>query len=153
MNDRIKQYFKELDKYRNLSTIDDELMFSAITEEIIKMKEPETIPLLLDYFDDNIRAGDITFQHLENDMDYFNPSDYIPCLLIHLKNMIKKAMNESGYLLSHLFNFPEKLKILKENIHLADKESLLKLLNYLEEDDCPKPHKPIIAELRKMVNK
>jgi hypothetical protein len=46
------------------------------------------------------------------------------------------------------------MSILKQNIHLADKETMLKLLDNMEQDKyCPEEHKPIIKELRELVDK
>ena len=49
-------------------------------------------------------------------------------------------------------NHDPSLEILKKNIHLADKETLLMLLDSIENDEPLERHKPIIAELRRLAN-
>jgi hypothetical protein len=114
-------------------------------------KNPEELPILLNFLDDNMHC-EYTAETLALQIEYFEMDDYITSLLIELKNIFAKASEYCGVLINRLLNSKKHLQCLKQNIHLADKDTMLKLLDNMENDKyCPEEHKPIIKELRALV--
>jgi hypothetical protein len=85
-------------------------------------------------------------------VENFPMGDYLTAVLKNMKSMCIKAKDWCSILLSRMLNDSEYLLYLKKSIHLADKETLLNLLDYMENDEPLERHKPIIAELRSLVN-
>jgi hypothetical protein len=152
MDETLRKYFKELEQYRDLSSIENEMRFSEIIDKIVLTKDPEVLPLLLKYFDDDSDSEDIAMQVLKHGIESFEIEDYISALLKELSSMLIRAPQECNSLFYRIFNGKKYLAYLKENVHLADKETLLKLLDNIENDEPLEQHKPIIAELRKLAN-
>ncbi|MDR3224251.1 MAG: hypothetical protein LBT03_01550 [Holosporales bacterium] len=153
MDKLLEQYFKELEKYSDLNNPDNDMPFSDIVDKIVLTKNPEAIPLLLKFCDDDMRC-EYTSESLVSQIEYFEIEDYVPALLTELKSMFVKASQYCKYFFYTIFNTPDCLNCLKQNIHLADKETLLKLLDNIESDKYrPDERRPIITELRGLVNK
>jgi hypothetical protein len=151
MNEILQNYFRELEQYSDLSDMDNELRFAEIVDKIALTRNPKAIPLLLRWLDDNSNSEDIAMQGLANRIESFGKKEYIPALLTELKNTFIRAPQECSCFFYRIFNSPQHLLVLKENIHLADRGTLLKLFNYMENDRPSR--KQIIAELRELVNK
>jgi hypothetical protein len=153
MDKLLEQYFNELEKYSDLNNPDNDIPFSDIVDKIVLTKNPEAIPLLLKFCDDDMRC-EYTSESLVSQIEYFEIEDYIPALLIELKSMFTRAPEYCDYFISRIMNSQRHLECLKQNIHLADKETLPKLLDNIESDKYrPDERRPIIIELRELVNK
>lgn len=147
MNGILKQYLEELAKYGDLQNMDNDIPFMEVVGKIVELQDPEAIPYLLDYLDDDMKC-EYTSEEIQNAIESFEDRFYVPCLLKKLKDLLPKAKDLCEYFFWAIFNTPETLEVLKENIHLADKESILTLLDYIQSEN----KKPIIEKLRRIVN-
>jgi hypothetical protein len=99
MNKTLRKYFKELEKYNDLSDIDNEIAFAEVVNKIALTKNPEVISLLLKFFGDDNGGEDIAMQSLQHGIESFPISDYIPALLTELQNMFIGVPDSCYYFL------------------------------------------------------
>jgi hypothetical protein len=153
MDITLQKYFKELEKYSDLSNPDNDMLFADIVDKIVAVGNPDVITRLLQFIDDNTNC-EYTYESWSVWIESFDTEDYVPKLLMLLKDIFLKAPDHCEYFFYTIFNTKDCLECLKQNLHLADKTTLLKLLNNMWNDkNCLMEHKPIIAELRELVNK
>jgi hypothetical protein len=151
MDETLRKYFRELEQYSDLSKDENEIPFAEVLDKIVLTENPEAIPLLLKYFDDD---SDSTFamETLKCRVEDFPRDDYIPAFLKNMKSMYIEAKDWCYVLLSRIMNNPRGFFYLKNNIHLGDKETLLEMFDYMEKDKYRPERGPKIAELRKLLN-
>lgn len=114
---------------------------------------PDYLPYLLEFLDDECYIDGINETLLSN-IEGFDANYLVPNLLKSLKDIYGRASEQCEYLFWTIFNTPEALKVLKKNIHLADKETLLKLLDIMYEDKYSlSKHRSVINKLRDILER
>ncbi|MBR1479635.1 MAG: hypothetical protein IJ599_01920 [Alphaproteobacteria bacterium] len=109
---------------------------------------PDYLPYLLEFLDDECYIDGVN-ETLLNNIEGFDANYLVPTLLKSLKDIYGRASNQCKYLFWTIFNDPECLDVLKKSIHLADKKTLLKLLDIICENKYSLPeHRIIVSELR-----
>lgn len=125
--------------------------FMELVDQIPLIENPDYLPYLIEFLDDDCYIEGVN-ETLLNDIEYSPAQQYVPYLLDKLKDFYTKARNQFKYLFWTIFNTSEDFEVLKKNIHLADKETLLKLLDDIYKDKYSLPeHKEAIQELRKLL--
>jgi hypothetical protein len=153
MDSTLQKYFEELKQYSDLSNPDNDMPFADIIDKIVSTGNADAVPLLLKFVDDNTNC-EYTYESWSTWIESFDAEKYIPALLIELKDVFLRAPDHCEYFFYTIFNTTGYLEYLKLNIYLADKETMLILLDNIGNDKgCLKEHKPIIKELRELVNK
>jgi hypothetical protein len=141
---------EKLKELSNFKTKEDVKEFEFILSNIIKDQNPEYIPILLSLLDDNSNFSGVMFSIIQTVESY--TADVYTLYLLKNINIFYKAPDYCNELFCRILNSQQHLQCLKQNIHLADKETMLRLLDNMENDKyCPEEHKPIIKELRELV--
>jgi len=153
INLKLLKRLGELFSFKTNEDVDEFLeIIGEIAKEIVETKEQGYLPFLFVFLQDDpefIVVRDSVMRAIECYTDQI----FVDYILENLKYYYEKIPDCLLMFFWVIFNTPDCLKILKQNIHLADKETLLKLLNNMEQDKyCPPEHKPIIAELRELIN-
>jgi hypothetical protein len=103
-------------------------------------------------FNDDWPCPGILYPHIHA-VESFEVVFYAKTFLKTLKDSYGRAPESMESLFIRMINHAPSLEVIKENVHLADKETFLALLDFFENNEPLEYHKPIIAELRTLVNK
>ncbi|AIK97198.1 Imm30 family immunity protein [Candidatus Odyssella acanthamoebae] len=127
----LQSLYKLLDDYSefNVSGNPDKFLDSA--EKIILINDPNSIPILLSYFDDSREYGWV-FETLMISLERYSESEHIQALLKNLETLLKKAPNWASSIFNRILNTERGISLFIQYIHLTSKESLLKLFNLME---------------------
>jgi hypothetical protein len=140
------ELYKKLEQYSHFEEDEENYeRFLDTVDAIVLKNDPSAIPELLKYLDDQCEY-DYVQDHLTGALETFNAEDYVLGLLKNFQMCILKAQNWIDCLCNRIFNDPSYLIIFRQNMHLADKESLLKLFKIMEEESPH--HRQLIQELR-----
>jgi hypothetical protein len=145
-----KQILERLKHLAKAETDSDVKEFGSILESVSE-GDREFLPKLFLLLNDDCDCDAITWPIIHA-VELFECSFYAKTLLNGLKDFYCNSKFWIERLFSRMFNDDSDLKAIKENIHLADKGTLLMLLDYLENNEPLEQHRPIIAELRKLAN-
>lgn len=139
----------ELSGLKSSGEVDE---FMELIYEIIESNDMGYLPYLFKFFQELHNVEGIG-ETLKNIIETHPADIYVTYLLRTLKEQYQKIHDECKYMFWGIFNDLEYFEVLKKNIHLADRETLLKLLNDIYEDKYSLPeHKTIVNELRKLLN-
>ena len=142
---RLKQTFS----FETQNDVDE---FLELIDQLDTATNPEYLPYLFEFLQDDcdIEGADETIRLAIEDA----PAHYfVPSLLKNLTKLYNKAHNQCKYLFWGILNDIEYFDNLKDNIHLDDKETLLKLLDDIYKDKYSLPeHKEAIQELKKLLD-
>lgn len=139
---------KKLKKHSLFETKEDVEKFDKLLSQIAETKQPKYIPLLMEIFDDNTEFPEVMYNVVHLLEDY--PDD------VHAKAIIKWT----PFMLSHApvwlltlvyatLNNPRSLTSFKKNIHLIPKESMVQLIDLVEQES--EYHRDICTELRQLL--
>jgi hypothetical protein len=132
-------------------TREDVREFGRILESVSE-EDAEFLPELFLLFDDDWSCPGV-FCPIIHAIESFPCIFYVKTFLKGLKDFYNNSKECIEEQFVKLFNSNPYLETLKENIDLADKETLLRLLDNCENDKyCPERHKSIFAELRRLMN-
>ena len=147
INLKLLKRLGELYSFKTSEEIDE---FLEIIEKIASLQDPDYLPFL--------------FFFLKDDPEYVYVRDYIMdaiesypdvIFVIYIIQNVKIYFDEIPECLIMflwvIFNTQSCLDILKRYIHCADKSTMLSLLTYMEKDEPLEQHKPIIKELKELV--
>jgi hypothetical protein len=141
----------KLNQLTSFDTNNDVMEFLDIIGNIATNGDVSYLPVLSGFLSDKpdlIDVRDSIMMAIETYTDY----DYVTYLLTELETILIKIPRCTIMFFWTIFNTTSCLQVLKQNIHLAAKETILKLLKNMENDKyCPDKHKPIIRELRELV--
>ncbi len=139
--------YEDLEKYRNFDENPENAeLFLNTVDAIVMQKEISSIPILLKYFDDKSEYSWI-LETLGGAIECYDEEDYVITLIRSSHTMLPKAIEWLSSLMFHIMNSEKHLTIFRHNMHLADKDSLLKLFDVMEEESPH--HQALITELRK----
>jgi hypothetical protein len=141
----------KLNKLSSFNSNNEVIEFLKIIEDIAETGNEEYLSVLFGYLSDQpdlIDVRDSIMMSIELYSDY----TYVLYLLQNLEEILLRIPRCTIMFFWTIFNTPDCLKCLKQHIHFADSEMVLKLLDNMENDKyCPEEHKPIIKELRELV--
>ena len=142
----LQKLYKQLKEYSNFEQDDNDQKFLETVDKIVAEKDPDSLSVLLTYFDDNENSW--VLESLSGAIiDYLDNASYTKGMLQNLHIMFPKAIGCTLELLYPILNTPECLEVFGNNLHLANKDQLLELFNLM--DDGSEPHHSIINDLRK----
>ena len=144
-----KQKLQDLGKYSQMATEKDITMFGLTAYELAGTKDPEILASLIDIFDDDCEYPEVMYS-LVHAIETYPDNLYVVSVLFKVKDFVKYP-EWFGRLVCRIINDKECLKLFKQNIHLADKTKLLELFDVLYEES--EAHRPVIEELRKLIEK
>ncbi|MBA4118900.1 MAG: hypothetical protein C0514_08420 [Candidatus Puniceispirillum sp.] len=139
---------EKLKKYEDFSKNDNANHFLDVFEEIIVLKEPDSISWILDYFDDDTEYSWV-FESMRKNLEIFDAETYVRSILIFLD---KTKKNNKGWMRCFFYvilNSEQCVETLKKNARLCSKEKLLDILESIAENSFR--HVPIIEDLKKYV--
>lgn len=147
----LNELYDKLEIYsKNFNDWDSIEKFSKIAREIVSYGDINSFPILLKYFDDNDDT-DFVLEDLSDAIEGYDGEKYIKGILQNLSIMFPKAKIWARGLIVVCLNSPEDLEILKANLHLAEKEKLLEILDMIYQRT--EKHRPVIEELRNLIEK
>ena len=141
---RLKQTFS----FETQNDVDE---FLELIDQLDTATNPEYLPYLFEFLQDDcdIEGADEAMRLAIEDA----PARYfVPSLLKNLTKIYNKAPNQCECLFWTVFNTSECFVELKQNIHLADKETLLKVIQDIENDEPLPEHVKAIKELRELLD-
>lgn len=142
----IEKLYQDLEKYKNFDEEGNAEKFLETTDSIILYKDPESIKVILQYFDDNSEYLWV-FDSISSGLESYSKENYVSELLKNLPILLKQAPVFADNFFNRIFNSPEYYNFFVNNIHLAHTESLLTLLNIMEEESPH--HRKLYKELQK----
>lgn len=142
----LNELYLNLKKFSDFdASPDNPELFLNTVDEIVLQKDPSSIPVLLDYFDDESEYSWV-MESLMIALENYENEIYVKTLL---KNLNKKSIFWISGLIFGIFNNNECFCIFKKDIYLADKTSLLKLFDFMEKES-PR-HASLIQQLCKEI--
>lgn len=136
------QHLKKLSK---MQTPEDIKEFESTIGQLVAKKNPQILDDLLDLFDDDCQYPEVMYG-LVHAVEYYPDEIYVKTLLCKMEKGIKQFPFWYTGLISAVFNSKNCLQIFLQNMHLAPKESLLKLFDIMEKESPH--HQDLIKELR-----
>jgi hypothetical protein len=139
-------------------TEEDVKEFGQIMESSISEEDARFLPDLFLLFDDDWTSEGIIYPLLHA-VELFEVTFYVKTFLETLKDSYGHAPESMEWLFIRMLNDDSYLKVIKENIHLADKETFLALLDARElgalENNGSSSERQIrtVGGLRALVNK
>lgn len=144
MNETID--WNHLKKLSKMETPEDIELFENEVGRIVQTSDPEALPHLLDLFDDDCEFPEVMFG-LIHAIEVYPNKLYVQEVIKKIKDGVKKYPVWMDRLCNRIFNHPEYLAYFRQHMHLAPKESLLKLFEVMEEESPH--HKALLEDLRK----
>lgn len=145
MNSICEEICKKLENYRNFDQGDNADKFLDLVDELVLSRDSSCIPELLKYFDDNSEYSWV-FESMSGAIEHFDREDYVRNLLINLDILFSRSQNWAASFVFRIFNDQAYLDTFRKHMHLADKSTLLKLFNLMEQESPG--HRELIADLR-----
>ena len=149
INLKLLKRLGELFSFKTPEEVDE---FLEIIQTIATLNDPDYLPFLFAFLQDDPEYVDVR-DSIMFVIEGYPLEIYVTYLLKALKNQFIRTPWLCEILISRLLNTELDKNCLKKYIYLADKETMLKILDNKEINKyCPEQHKPIIAELRSLVN-
>jgi hypothetical protein len=143
----LDELYRNLEKYKDFDENDENcIKFLETVDEIVIKKDTSSVPVLLSYFNDESEYSWV-FEELIGAVEYYEKDIYIKYLIENIFIMKEKSINYLKSLLFHIMNSPLHLSTFEKHMHLADRDSLLKLFDLMEKESPH--HAPLIQELRR----
>jgi len=138
-------HLKQLSKMKTPEDINE---FEKKIWTLAQTKNINVLTHLIDLFDDNCLYYEVMYS-LVHAIETYNKNDYVNAVIKKIHDGIKNYKFWIDCLCNRIFNDLSYLAIFRQNMHLADKESLLKLFKIMEEESPH--HRQLIQELRKEI--
>jgi hypothetical protein len=143
----LNELYRNLEKYKDFDENDENcIKFLETVDEIVLRKDPSSIPVLLSYFDDESEYSWV-LTSVKKALEYYESSVYVNEYIKNFNIMFPRAIEWACEILYTVLNTSECLEILRIHMHLADRDSLLKLFELMEKESPH--HAPLIQELRR----
>jgi hypothetical protein len=140
------ELYKKLEQYSHFEEDEENWEHFVDTfDAIVSKGDPASIPELLKYLDDQCEY-DYVQGHLIRALETFSDEVYVISIIKNICNLLVKSSYLCVDIIKRILNNNNCLSIFRENMHLADKESLLKLFKIMEEESPH--HRELIRELR-----
>jgi hypothetical protein len=146
MRKTLQELYIDLDKYKDFDEKNNSEKFLDTIDEIVSFQDPESIPIIIKYFDDNSEYGWV-MESMSKSIEHFEDSQYVTNLLKNIRLFEEKAIEQLLILCFSIFNHNNCLNIFRQNMDLASKKSLLKLFDLMEKESPH--HRELIEELKK----
>ena len=150
INNILKVLHNDLERYKNFEQNDNADKFLNTIDQIVSFQDPQSIPVIIGYFDDQSEYSWV-LESMSKAIEHFNKIAYVPTLLKNINLFELRAQEWATILFFRILNDPTYLSLFSQNMHLAPKESLLKLFDLMEEESPH--HVEIIKELRTELEK
>jgi|GEM_PF-4129016 len=137
--------FKRLKNLVQMKTPDDIKEFEKVIWKLAEKEDATTLGKLIDLFDDKCPYPEVMYS-LVHAIEQVPNELYVSTVLSKIKTGIKDFPFWMDCLVNGIFNHQDCLNIFRQSMHLADKESLLKLFDLMDKESPH--HKELIAELR-----
>ncbi len=145
--EKLEVLYENLEKYKDFDESPENIeLFLNTVDAIVMQKNPSCIPILLQYFDDESEYS-WALEILLNNILYFFKNHNNELFFKNIKSFEKSAPQWLEETISVIFNDNNCVDMFRHNMHLADKDSLLKLFDVMEEESPH--HHALITELRK----
>lgn len=144
----IEELYDELEKYSNFDVDGNAEKFLDTVGEIIKHKDPSSIGILLNYFDDETEYSWV-FQSIIQGLESYPVEAYVRVILNKINCTIKKSPEWFLRLINRLLNDDKSKEIFSKNIRISPKEDLLCLFQIIDRE-YPH-HKNFIDGLRREI--
>jgi hypothetical protein len=135
----LEEYSKDFDSWDNVEK------FLETLEEIANYNNVESVSVLIRFFNDSDYT-DYVYERLQGIIASYGSKVYVTELLKNLSTMLPHAKDWATGMMYGILNNKECLEILKQNIHLAQKEALELVLNKIYEES--EGHRAVVDELR-----
>jgi len=123
----------------------EEILFSIKTD---KQKDLSILPELYEFFSDEI--DDYIIFALIHTVESFPEPKSTQCFLENIEKIYSRSEEWTTVLFLRIINNEKSLKILKDNLHFGNKETLLKIIcNILRDKYCNEKQRKIASELKK----
>jgi hypothetical protein len=144
----LEELYNDLEKYSNFEVDEANTEhFLETVDAIVLKNDPSSVPILLQYFDDN-SDYDWVFESARCSIEFFDKESFVDAIIKNISNIKTKRWNKS--FIFSIFNSPEYLTLFRTHMHLADRETLLKLFDLMEKESPH--HQDLISELRSELN-
>ncbi len=128
-----------------METPEDIKEFELLSWKLAQTREPDVLSQLISLFDDNNPYQEIMFGLLHIIETYPNEA-YVKAVLRSLKTGLISHPEWTDRMVNRIFNEEDCRNIFHQNLHLADKQTLLQLFDLMEKESPH--HKKLITELR-----
>lgn len=142
--------YEKLNLHSDFDVDDNTEKFLDIADQIILQKDINCIKQFIKYFDDNSEYSWV-LESLSKSIEYLDPITYVQELIKNMYLFFPGASEWACTIFFRIFNDPNYLNLFRANMHLAEKESLLKLFDLMEVESPH--HHELIQELRQELNK
>lgn len=137
--------FEKLKQYARMESEEDIRKFEVGVWGLAQSQDPEILKKLIDLFDDQCPYYEVMYS-LVHAIEKYKKEIYVPIVVEEITSLITHATFWADCLCNRIFNDEKYLKIFRENMHLAPKESLIKLFDLMEIESPH--HKDLIYLLR-----
>jgi hypothetical protein len=146
----LEELYKDLELYKDFDADpENSEKFLEAVDEIVLRKDPSSIAVLLKYFDDDSEYSWI-IEEMKGAIEHYDSQNYVVEVLKTLKKLCVYGNEWALGLLYVILNTDDCLLIFRQHMHLADKNSLLKLFDIMEHESPH--HAALIQDLRKELN-
>jgi len=145
-----KDMLKKLKIYSKMLKQEDIDFFEHYVWKLAEAKNLEILSELFQLFDDSCPYSEVMYS-LVHAVESYPDDFYVKIFISNIEKMLVSSKNWVQILLFAILNDEDCLEIFRANMHLAPKESLLKLFSIMEEES---PHHfELIQELRRELEK
>lgn len=142
----LKELYLDLKKFSDFDAVSENAeAFLNTVDEIVLRKDPSSIPVLLDYFDDKSDYSWV-MTSIRKSIEFYKREEYISAILKNLNLLCENAICWTDEIVNSILNDVEDNKYFRTHMHLADLEALLKLFKLMEKESSH--HTQLIQELR-----
>ena len=150
MKENFQIEIMKLKQYVKMRTPEDIHAFDFKVWDLAKTQDQEVLSYLIDLFDDECECPGVMYS-LVHAIESYPDNIYVEGILRKTHDNIWNYVGWFKRLLYGILNHPNCLGIFRSNIHLAKKETLLKLLDSISQES--ERHREICAELRELLEK
>lgn len=150
MSKSLEELHQDLEKCSDFDINNNTEKFLDTIDQIVSKQDSSSIAKILKYFDDNSEYGWV-MESMSKAIEHFEKQTYVQEILKNLQIFDTRSQDWLLILCFRIFNHHLYFDIFRQNMHLASKESLLKLFDLMEQES---PHHiEIIKELRAELGK
>lgn len=148
---KLEKLYIELNKFSDFEAdAKNAEYFLNTVDKIVLCKDPLSIKILLNYFDDESEYSWV-FESLSGCLEHYSMEVYVDEILKNFPILFTRAQEWLLSIITTLFNSESYTIYFREHMYLADRESLLELFDLMEKESPH--HSSLIQELRKELEK
>ena len=132
----LPELYRRLEQYSDFDQSDNCEKFLNTVDEIVLKKDSSSIQVLLTYFDDDSEYNWILVS-LRKSLEQYDQNIYITCILEKLDDLVISCPYWTDEIINSLFNSFSDLSFFESHMHLASRESLLRLFEIMKKES---PH-------------